>query len=115
MNLVTRMGRTSKSFLMTNTCAIWRYGLDGGNQNASITVRYILDICDDTVVIQCNHTEDLIATELTELGIPREQIRLGFLPPDVDTKGHVEANTSADEANTSPAQHVTHSVQLVSA
>ena len=41
-----------------------------------------IDLCDDTVLIQCNNTEDLIATELAEMGIPREKIRLGFVPED---------------------------------
>ena len=42
-----------------------------------------IDICDDMIVIQCNNTEDLIATELEEMGIPRHKISLGFLPPEV--------------------------------
>lgn len=42
-----------------------------------------IDICDDTVIIQANNTESEIDTELIELGIPREKIRLGFIPPAV--------------------------------
>lgn len=42
-----------------------------------------IDICDDMIVIQCNNTEDMIADELEELGIPRHKICLGFLPPEV--------------------------------
>lgn len=41
-----------------------------------------IEISDDIVIIQCNNTEDLIAAELIELGIPPERIRLGFLPPE---------------------------------
>ena len=40
-----------------------------------------VDICDNKVVIQANNTEDMVATELVELGIPPEKIQLGFLPP----------------------------------
>ena len=42
-----------------------------------------IDICDEMIVIQCNNTEDLLVNELEEMGIPRQQIRLGFLPPEV--------------------------------
>lgn len=41
-----------------------------------------IDICDEMVVIQCNDTEDLIGTELVNMGIPKENIYLGFLPPE---------------------------------
>ncbi len=41
-----------------------------------------IDICDDMVIIQCNDTEDLIGTELANMGIPKEKICLGFLPPE---------------------------------
>jgi hypothetical protein len=42
-----------------------------------------IDICDDRVVIQANNTEDLIDEELVALGIPRDKVCLGLLPPDV--------------------------------
>jgi hypothetical protein len=42
-----------------------------------------IDICDGMIVIQCNNTEDVIVTELEEMGIPRHQICLGLLPPEV--------------------------------
>lgn len=42
-----------------------------------------IDICDDKIIIQCNNTEDVIVTELMEMGIPRQQICSGFLPPEV--------------------------------
>ena len=42
-----------------------------------------IDICDDMVVIQANNTEDLIDKELIEMGIPKDKICLGLLPPDV--------------------------------
>lgn len=42
-----------------------------------------IDICNEKVVIQCNNTEDLVINELEEMGIPREQICSGFLPPEV--------------------------------
>ena len=40
-----------------------------------------IDICENMVVVQANNTEDMIASELVYLGIPREKIQLGFLPP----------------------------------
>jgi len=42
-----------------------------------------IDIEDEAIIIQCNNTEDMIATELVSLGVPKEKIRLGFLPPEV--------------------------------
>ncbi|MCB9156135.1 MAG: XisI protein [Caldilineaceae bacterium] len=41
-----------------------------------------IEIVDNHVVIHCNNTEDMIAAELVELGIPAAKIRLGFLPPE---------------------------------
>ena len=41
-----------------------------------------IDIVGDGVVLQCNNTEDMVATELVAAGIPQHKIRLGFLPPD---------------------------------
>jgi hypothetical protein len=42
-----------------------------------------IDICDETIVIQCNNTEDLIVADLEDMGIPRQRICFGFLPPEV--------------------------------
>lgn len=42
-----------------------------------------IDVCDDTVIIQANNTESEIDTELIEMGVPKEKIRLGFIPPAV--------------------------------
>ncbi|MCP4111369.1 MAG: XisI protein [Desulfobacteraceae bacterium] len=42
-----------------------------------------IDICDDMVVIQANNTEDMIDDELVGMGISREKICLGLLPPEV--------------------------------
>lgn len=42
-----------------------------------------IDICDGLLVIQCNNTEDLLIDELEALGIPRQKIVLGFLPPEI--------------------------------
>lgn len=39
-----------------------------------------IEISGETVIIQCNNTEDSVATELAALGIAPENIRLGFLP-----------------------------------
>ncbi|MEZ4663946.1 MAG: XisI protein [Caldilineaceae bacterium] len=40
-----------------------------------------IDICDGKIVIQCNNTEDLIISELEQIGVPRQDISSGFLPP----------------------------------
>lgn len=45
-----------------------------------------IDIHGDKVIIQCNNTEDLIATELVALGIPRDKNCLGFIPPALQQK-----------------------------
>jgi hypothetical protein len=42
-----------------------------------------IDIIDEKIVIQVNNTEDLIDSMLIETGIPREDICLGILPPEV--------------------------------
>jgi XisI protein len=42
-----------------------------------------IDICDGKVWIQVDNTEDGIANELVQAGIPKTQIVLGFRPPEV--------------------------------
>lgn len=42
-----------------------------------------IDLRDDQVWIQHDNTEDGIATELTQAGIPKNHIVLGFRPPEV--------------------------------
>ncbi|MFN8488601.1 MAG: XisI protein [Caldilineaceae bacterium] len=44
-----------------------------------------IEICDGFLIIQCNNTEDLIIDELEALGISRQKIILGFLPPEIRT------------------------------
>lgn len=44
-----------------------------------------IEICGDSVLIQANNTEDPIDTDLIEMGIPKEKIRLGFIPDDFRT------------------------------
>lgn len=39
-----------------------------------------IDIIDGKIVIQENNTEDLLKTELIEMGVPAEKIELGFIP-----------------------------------
>ena len=53
-----------------------------------------IDIIDDTVIIQCNNTEDKVASELVQLGIPKDKIGLGFLPPAVRSDAEFRAGTS---------------------
>lgn len=49
-----------------------------------------IDIQDDVIMIQCNNTEDMIVTELAEMGIPRDKMCLGFVPPEL--RGYPKAN-----------------------
>ena len=55
-----------------------------------------IDIIDDTVIIQCNNTEDKVASELVQLGIPKDKIGLGFLPPVVRSDAYFRAGTSRE-------------------
>jgi hypothetical protein len=41
-----------------------------------------IDILGDKMVIQCNNTENMVVTELVEMGIPKENISCGFIPPE---------------------------------
>ncbi len=49
-----------------------------------------IDILGDTMVVQCNNTENLVVTELVEMGIPTEKISCGFIPPEAqkDMENH---------------------------
>ena len=42
-----------------------------------------IELRNHTIIIQANNTEEQLDDELVEMGIPREDIRLGLLPPDV--------------------------------
>lgn len=42
-----------------------------------------IDIIDNLIWIRCDDTEDGIATELIDAGIPKEKIVLGFRHPDI--------------------------------
>lgn len=42
-----------------------------------------LEIIDDKIWVQCDHTEQGIASELVAMGIPPSQIVLGFRPPEL--------------------------------
>ncbi len=41
-----------------------------------------IDILGEKMIIQCNNTENLVVTELVEMGIPKENISCGFIPPE---------------------------------
>jgi hypothetical protein len=41
-----------------------------------------IDIVGDLVIIQSNNTEAPLAAELVEMGIPKDKIGLGFIPPE---------------------------------
>ena len=45
-----------------------------------------IDICADKIVIQANHTERLLDEELMEMGVPRDKLCLGFIPPQMQTE-----------------------------
>jgi hypothetical protein len=74
-----------------------------------------IDICDEIVIIQCNDTEDLIATELVEMGIPRERIVLGFLPPEVQDDARAELPPYPGKVQTSYYEPLTHAAKAVPA
>jgi hypothetical protein len=40
-----------------------------------------IDIISEVIAIQLNDTEDLVATELVNMGIPQEKIILNFIHP----------------------------------
>ncbi len=42
-----------------------------------------IELRNNTIIIQANNTEEQLDDELVEMGIPREDIRLGLLPTDV--------------------------------
>jgi len=41
-----------------------------------------IDILGDAIIVQCNNTENLVVSDLVEMGIPREKISCGFIPPE---------------------------------
>ena len=66
-----------------------------------------LDICDGMVIIQANNTEDLIDEELVALGIPRERICLGVLPPEVRQDAFRSEHASYTDLHTPSMDHQT--------
>ena len=42
-----------------------------------------IDICQETIIIQRNDTEERLDQELMACGIAQDKIRIGFLPPSV--------------------------------
>ena len=63
-----------------------RYALITLGWNAGKRVHFLLvhiDIVDGKVWIEKDNTEDGVATELVQAGIPKSQIVLGFRPPEV--------------------------------
>ncbi len=47
-----------------------------------------IDIVHEVIMIQCNNTEDPVAAELVKMGISKERIGLGFVPP--EARQHTE-------------------------
>lgn len=64
-----------------------------------------IDLVADKVIIQANNTEDLIASELETLGIPREKIVLGFLPPHLQDEAKPQSAINATTAQLLTANH----------
>jgi hypothetical protein len=62
-----------------------------------------IDIQDDMIVIQANNTEDALDDELVALGVPREKICPGILPPNVQEQ--LRQHQQLQEAIT-PHSHV---------
>ena len=63
-----------------------RYALVTHGWNAGKRVHFLLvhiDIVDGKIWIQKDNTEDGVALELVEAGIPKSQIVLAFRPPEV--------------------------------
>jgi hypothetical protein len=63
-----------------------RYALVTLGWNAGKRVHFVLvhiDIVDGKVWIEKDNTEDGVATELVQAGIPKSQIVLAFRPPEV--------------------------------
>lgn len=52
-----------------------------------------IDMIGDKVVIQENNTEELVKTELIEMGIPADKIELGFIPAKAWTFAHPTEET----------------------
>ncbi len=65
-----------------------------------------IDICDETIMIQCNNTEDMVATELVDMGIPRENIGLGFIPPEARPYAEFNAGGVPNISTTGHVEHV---------
>lgn len=53
-----------------------------------------IDIVGETIIIQCNNTEDMVASELVHMGIPKDHIGLGFIPPETCSDAGFKAVTS---------------------
>lgn len=54
-----------------------------------------IEICGDIVVIQANNTEDPLDSDPIALGIPKDKIRLGFIPSDF--LAYAEQNPSSGQ------------------
>ena len=52
-----------------------------------------IDIIGETILIQCNNTEDMVASELVQMGIPKDHIGLGFIPPETCSDAEFKAGT----------------------
>ena len=53
------------------------------NQKRIHTCLIHIDVCGDTIIIQENNTENLIDKELVKLGVSKDKITFGFLPPEI--------------------------------
>ncbi len=64
-----------------NSYALLQAGWDGDKYIHGALIH--VDIIDDKVWIQYDGTEDGIADEMIEAGIPQDKIVLGFRPPEI--------------------------------
>ena len=56
-----------------------------------------IDIVGDLVIIQSNNTEAPLAAELVDMGIPKEKIGLGFIPPEAQQYAEYSAQCGVSE------------------
>ncbi|MCP4395836.1 MAG: XisI protein [bacterium] len=68
-----------------------------------------IDIQDGMVIIQANNTEDALDDDLVALGVPRDKISLGILPPDV----REQLSKHQQQQETPEPQSYVHSQQMI--
>jgi len=54
-----------------------------------------IDIINDVLILQCNNTEEPVAAELVKMGVPKDSIGLGFVPPEASQSAEYSARISS--------------------